>query len=401
MKYSFFKNDQFNFELQCALGQAAYGCGDVGEMLTTAERITDDDFDSWVSEWTAIARRVEQIAAGCEAAGHADSARAAYLRAAQYYAQALGAVDGTRDPQALLQPLFRAHRNCFDAFVAGLDPPAEQVEIPYEGTALPGYFFQPQGRAGPQRTLILNNGSDGPVTALWAAVGTGAVARGYNALIFDGPGQQSMLFERDVPFRHDWEKVITPVVNYLLGRPEVDGAAMALYGISQGGYWAPRALAFEHRLAAAVADPGVFDVSTSWLQRLPPELVQLLDSGDRETFDRYIDLGMRQATPRERQTLAWRSKPYGLGSPFDVFSAVRQYNLREVAERITTPMLITDPDAEQFWPGQAQQLFDALPGPKRLVRFTAVEGADGHCEPMARTLLEQRMFDWLDEVLAR
>ena len=54
---------------------------------------------------------------------------------------------------------------------------------------------------------------------------------------FDGPGQQSMLFERAVPFRPDWDKVITPVVDYLLDLPDVDVARIALYGISQAGYW--------------------------------------------------------------------------------------------------------------------------------------------------------------------
>ena len=78
---------------------------------------------------------------------------------------------------------------------------------------LPGYLFRPGWEPTQRPTLILNNGSDGPVTALWAGFGTGAVARGYNVLIFDGPGQQSMLFERNVPFRADWEKVITPVVD--------------------------------------------------------------------------------------------------------------------------------------------------------------------------------------------
>ena len=67
--------------------------------------------------------------------------------------------------------------------------------------------------------------------------------------------------------------------------------------------------------------------------------------------------------------------------------------------REVTPLLITDPEGEQFWPGQSQQLFDALSGAKRLISFTAAEGADRHCEPMARTLVEQRIFDWLDETL--
>lgn len=396
----FFENEQFNFELELALGQVAYGCGDVGELLSTAERIGDGDFDSWVSEWSATGQRIKEIAESCASGGHALSARAAYLRASQYYALALSAVDGTRNPEQLLLPTFTAHRRAFDAYVARLSPVAETIEIPYEGTTLPGYLFRPGWEPARRPTLILNNGSDGAVTALWAGVGAGAVARGYNALIFDGPGQQSMLFERATPFRPDWEKVITPVVDYLLAMPDVDPARIALYGISQGGYWVPRALAFERRIAAGVADPGVFDVATAWLERLPAEMVQILDAGDRENFDHYIEMGLREASPQDRQTMAWRAKPYGTGSAYDTFAAVREYTLRGIADRITTPLLITDPEGEQFWPGQSRRLYSAVAGPKELVPFTAAEGAAGHCEPMARTLLEQRMFDWLDEVLS-
>lgn len=399
MAHSFFQHEQFNFEFQTALGQVGYGCGDVGELLSTAERIEDGNFDSWVAEWTATGRRVQEIAASCAAAGHALSARAAYLRASQYHALALFAVDGASDPDALLLPTFRAHRDAFDAYVARLSPVAEKIEIPYEGSSLPGYFFRPGWEQTRRPTLVLNNGSDGPVTALWAGVGAGAIARGYNAVIFDGPGQQSMLFERGVPFRPDWERVITPIVDYLLEAPDVDPGRIALYGISQAGYWVPRALAFERRIAAGIADPGVFDVATSWLERLPPEMVQLLDSGDRDRFDHYVEMGLREAGPQDRQTMAWRSKPYGTSSPYDTFTAVRKYTLAGIADRITTPLLITDPEGEQFWPGQSRRLHDAVAGPKQLVAFTAAEGAASHCEPLARTLLEQRMFDWLDGVL--
>jgi hypothetical protein len=125
----------------------------------------------------------------------------------------------------------------------------------------------------------MNDGSDGPVTSIWPPVAAGGVARGYNVLIFDGPGQQSMLFERGVPFRHDWEHVITPVVDCLLGRPDVDPEQIVLYGISQAAYWVPRALAFEHRIAAAIADPGVYDVFEPWAKAVPAELRQLLELG--------------------------------------------------------------------------------------------------------------------------
>ena len=221
----------------------------------------------------------------------------------------------------------------------------------------------------------MNNGSDGPVTSVWPPIAAGGVARGYNVVIFDGPGQQSMLFERGVPFRHDWEQVITPVVDFLLGRSDVDPKQIVLYGISQAGYWVPRALAFEHRIAAAIADPGVYDVFEPWAKAVPPELRQLLDSGDKKDFDRFFEEGMKEATPAERQNWEWRAKPYGLQSPFDVFTAARQYNLTDVIDQITTPLLITDPEGEQFWPGQSQQLFDKLRGVKRLMPFTASEGA--------------------------
>jgi hypothetical protein len=77
-----------------------------------------------------------------------------------------------------------------------------------------------------------------------------------------------------------------------------------------------------------------------------------------------------------------------------------QYRFGDLAQRIRTPIMITDPEGEQFWPGQSRRLYDALPGRKMLVPFTRADGADMHCEPMARSLLEQRMFDWLDETLS-
>lgn len=319
-----------------------------------------------------------------------------------YYAAALTAIDGVEGGADLLGPVFTAHRRCFDAHVSLLDPPAEKVAIPYEGGTLPGYLFVPAADGQARPTLVLVNGSDGPVTAVWPGPGAPALARGYNTLVFDGPGQQSMLFERQVPFRPDWEHVITPVVDFLEGRPEVDAGRLGLYGLSQGGYWVPRALAFEHRIAAAVADPGVDDVAASWHAQvhLPPEMLALLEDGEQEKFDAFMAVGLQSATPRERQVMQWRAKPYGTpDSAYALFKAVEQYRLGDLVQEIRTPIMITDPEAEQFWPGQSRRLYDALPGSKMLVPFTKAEGADMHCEPMARSLLEQRMFDWLDEVL--
>lgn len=215
-------------------------------------------------------------------------------------------------------------------------------------------------------------------------------------LFFDCPGQQSQLFERNVFFRPDWEAVITPVVDFLCRRSDVDPAAIALYGVSQAGYWVPRAIAFEHRIAAAIADTGVVDVSQSWLRHLPQEMVALLDRGDRATFNAMIAEGML-TDAKAAATWNFRAHPYGGLDPYSTFAAMRRYRLdRADAARITTPLLITDPEGEQFWPDQAAQPAAMTRGVSTLVRFTAAEGANFHCESMARLLVDQRMFDWLD-----
>jgi hypothetical protein len=89
MARKFFDHEQFNFEFQCALGGVHYGAGDVGELLSTADRVVDGDADSWCQEWIATAQRLATVAEGCASSGHQVSARAAYLRAATHYAMAL------------------------------------------------------------------------------------------------------------------------------------------------------------------------------------------------------------------------------------------------------------------------------------------------------------------------
>jgi hypothetical protein len=248
----------------------------------------------------------------------------------------------------------------------------------------------------------MNNGSDGATAHLGISGGFGASDRGYHWLAFDGPGQQSALFAQGIPFRHDWEAVLTPVVDEMTKRPDVDAERIGLIGISQAGYWVPRALAFEHRFAAAVADPGVIDVSSSWTEQLPGFMrAQLDDPSKKESFDK--EMGWTERFSKStRATLHFRSEPYGLhtDSRYDLYQEVLKYRLGDDVKDITTPLLITDPEDEQFWPGQSEQLYEMLTGPRELVRFTAQEGANGHCEPMAPTLRETRIYDWLDGYLA-
>lgn len=396
----FFTDRGFDFETRIALGHVAYGAADAGEVLATIAQIADGDAGSWVSAWTALGDRLAATATAAAANGHDVSAASAYLRAAVAYGATLNTLAGAERIDALL-PLFRQHRDAWSRFCALQTPAFEPVRIPYEGGYLPGWFARCADGGPPRPTLILNNGSDGPISSMYMLGGAGARARGYHTLYFDGPGQQSQLFEHDVYFRPDWEAVITPVVDFLRARPEVDANAIALYGVSQAGYWVPRALAFEHRLAAAIADSGVVDVAASWLRHLPPEMVDMIHRGDRDTFNAYLAQGA-SSDPRSVAEWNFRARPYGSSDAFATFTAVTRYRLEPAdAARIRTPLLITDPEDEQFWPGQAEQLEAMTPGVSTRIRFTAAEGANFHCEPMARLLVDERMFGWLDTQLRR
>ncbi|MFD9081238.1 alpha/beta hydrolase family protein [Streptomyces erythrochromogenes] len=393
MAYRFCENEQFDFEVMALLGAAWQKGSDPGEVLATASALRDADGRGWFEGWAELARRVRSDGDGAAAAGLRTSARDAWLRAAGYFGTGLVAADALSD-ETLLLPVFREHRECFDRFAAAWEPAAERVAVPYEGTELPGYLFRPAAGGADAPTVIVNNGSDGPVSTAWTMLGAPAVARGWNALLFDGPGQQSMLFEHRMPFRPDWENVITPVVDFLLGRGDIAPGRLVLAGISQAGYWVPRALAFEHRIAAGVADPGVVRVVDSWWNNFPAELHELFDSGDRDAFDGV----MREGLAEDAEFAAywrWRAKPYGIDSPFDLLTEMGRYDLTGVLDRITVPLLVTSPEGEQFWPGQSLRLYEALPGEKAFVEFTAAEGADLHCEPLGRALFEQRVFDWL------
>jgi dienelactone hydrolase len=394
---SFFEDEEFNFVFNMMLGGAYYGLADVGVCLAIADQITDGDAASAVQAMTAAGDRYAAIADQALAAGHRVSARDAYLQAANYLFHASFFVDRMGAPERF-GPIWLRHQALWDQGTALLDPPVEHVRIAYEGTSLPGFFYSVDGSGRRRPLLLFNNGSDGGNAFAWASGIAPALQRGYNCLTFWGPGQGTALVLQQLYFRPDWERVITPIVDYALTRPDVDPARIAIMGGSQGGYWVPRAVAFEPRIAAAVADGGVWDVSTSWTDRLPPELVQLLDAGDRTTFNQIMDEGMREDHELAAQ-VAFRTRPYGLPTLFDTIQAARQYTLDGVVQRIRCPMLITDPEGESFWPGQSQKLYDALPGPKVLVRFTEAEGADLHCEPKAPALRAQRIFDWLDATL--
>ena len=390
-----FKNPTFEIIFLTSLGRAYHSAGNVGKVLYLTTQVEDGNFESAYVAFKQAGDEARAQAQESASQGHKESARQAYLWAQNYYDSSTYFIDGSNDPSRFL-PTWELLYDCWLKSLPLFDPPIEPVKIPYENTELRGFFIRGKGTAAKRPLLISVNGSDGSLLDMWTWGGAGALARGYDFLTFDGPGQGYALWKQKLFFRPDWEKVITPVVDYALARPEVDPKRIAIQGISQGGYWVPRAVAFEKRIAAAVADPGVVDVSTSWTASLPKPMLGLLSAGRKAEFDGYM---AKTSDPATKSNLNFRMRPFGFTSYYDTYQAVLAYNLRDVAAKITCPMLITEPANESYWPGQSRQLYDLLSSPKKLAHFSESDGADLHCEPKGTGLRDLRIFDWLDETL--
>jgi hypothetical protein len=397
---AFFKDDSFDFLTRIALGGTFYRCADVGEVLATVDGVKDGNGAQWVAAWEATARRLQDEGEARRAAGHHRSAAAAFLRAAKYHETASYAAyleKGPEDGVARFDELWERYRDVWDAFLDVVAWSSEPVEIPYEDTTLPGYLVR--SGDGARRTLVMNNGSDGSMVDMWMQGALEALERGWNVLLFDGPGQGAAFVRQGLAFRADWEAVLTPVLDWLTARAEVDAGRIAVLGVSQAGYWVPRALSREHRFAAAVVDPGVVDVSTTLLDHFPHSMAKLLAAGEKDKLDRNMRMGERFSKD-VAATVALRFRPYGLESTYDVLKRAQEMHLTDDdIAAIDTPLLVTDPEDEQFWPGQPQELFEKLPGVKAHLPFTREEGANFHCEPMGLGVRSERIFDWLDETV--
>lgn len=368
----FADNPLWSFQLLRIIGEAHYGGGNFGEIYRVASRIRSGNEEDWYREWRTLAKEVEALGDQSATHGHPASARDAYLRACNYYRVAEFFL--SHDDQRKLAT-FMASASCFQKAGQLFDPPIQDVEVPYEGATLPGYLLLPKGRDR-QRipALIRIGGLDSTAEELYFAGGAAAIERNIACLILDAPGHGAALRLRKIPTRFDYEKPVAAAVDYLQGRPEVDPNRIALMGWSVGGYYAPRAAAFEHRLKACVAWGALFD-GPSLLQQRPWDLWPA-------SF---------------RQQMQW---VLGVNDGQEAQEKLQQFTLRGVIQEIRCPILITHGELDILVPvSEAHTMYEEAPEPKMLKVFTAQEGGAAHCQADNLALAHQFMFDWLEDQL--
>jgi alpha-beta hydrolase superfamily lysophospholipase len=390
-----FEDPQFAFQFLRVLGSAASHLADVGECFATAARIVEGDFESWTRAWTRTAERVEFIADACAAKGHRVSAGDSYMRASNYFRSAEFYLHGTpSDPR--IRELSERSARCFLEGLRALDVRFERTAVAYEGTTLPGIFY-PAG-TDRRRTLLVQTGFDGTMEGLypWALAAT---RRGWHCFTFEGPGQGQVIRTQGLPFRPDWERVVGPVIDHVVARRDVDAQRVALLGVSFGGLLAPRAAAFDHRLAACIANGGVLDFISP---RIPKGTTREEMVGAIRQAPEQVDAAMRQAAAKSPEA-RWGQEngiyTFQASSPSDWLRKLLDYDLTPYAKQIQCPTLVVDVEHENSFPGEAKKLYDALTCPKTWVYFTEDEGAGDHCQTGSPTLGQQRILDWLDETV--
>lgn len=383
-------DDQFRHHLSMMV----YGMSDLGECLEVARHLSPGDEESWIAAWAAMAAHIQARAEDAATRGKSVTAASAFLRAATYWRASLMHFGWPDDPRMTLHAV--ASNACYERYLALSGYPGRYVEIPYEHSFLPAHFYTSPTAPPNGPLLIFNQGRDAwPEDTRW--VYDGAIRRGIHCLAFHGPGQGLSIRLNNLPFRHDWENVVGPVIDFAIAQPGVDPSRIALMGLSFGGYLAPRAAVFEKRLKLCIADPGVLTWGESIVTSFPPPMLDAFRAG-RDVFNSFAGKALANE-PTHSWFMRDASWKHGVSTPYDLFQELLKCDLTELAGQITCETLVMDGTEEVFSTGQPQRLFDALTCKKELMLFDASTTAQLHCQNGANATAGELLFDWLDERL--
>ncbi|QJY48840.1 alpha/beta hydrolase family protein [Pseudonocardia broussonetiae] len=307
--------------------------------------------------WTALTDRLVAQAEEAEKDGNTRTAGQLYFRATNYLCQAermLSHSDPDRVPT--YRRVLELAQKAFDL----RDPRITRVAIPYEGTTLPAYFSAaPATDDGPAPVIVLVNGLDSAKEHMY---GSGhweeLAARGISCLMLDQPGTGEALRLQGLTARIDTEAWAGAAVDWLETRDDVDATRIGITGWSLGGYYAPRAAAYEERFALCVAWGANHDWGAVQRRRLERE-------GERPV-------------PHYWEHVLWVWGHDDLDAFIDFADAV---NLEGVVERIRVPFLVAHGENDRQIPvAYAHRSYDqAVHSPRRELRiFTPEEGATEH-----------------------
>jgi pimeloyl-ACP methyl ester carboxylesterase len=371
----FFTDQTFHFETLRNAGYALARCADLGEILETTKQITEGDLESWYNAWAATADRVEALAARTQ---DTISKGDAYMRASTYQrlAEFILPADDARRPESL----DKAVRWFFQGLDA-LGVRYEYFSVPYENGRLRALYLP--GPAGSEKKplIVAIGGYDSILEEKYPVIGKAALDRGYSVLIYEGPGQGEPLRKYGLKFTPEWEKPTTAVLDEFL-RTHDKPARVVLFGMSMGGYLAPRAAAFEERIDGVVAYDVCFD---------------LYEAAER-TFGAVKQNPLLLKNPGASWAYHNALWTMGTANPDDTLEAFSHYRLAPVANRIRQDVLILAGREDHFIPFHQVADFEKSLVNARSVTtriFDRASGGGEHCQCGNTSLVHAAVFDWL------
>ncbi len=322
-----------------------------GVLLADFEDVTGglERWEDWCAAWSARAAVHEALGRDALKNKYKLTASEHLIRAAIYYhfAKFVFVQD--------LKQMKAAHMKaveCYRDGIAHARPPGERVAIPFEGKTIYGVL------RGSGPVLIMAPGLDSTKEEIHAYEEP-FLARGIAVLAIDGPGQGEAEYE--IPICGDYERAAGAVVDWIEKRSDLDAGRVGIWGVSLGGYYAPRAAAYEKRIRACIALSGPFEWDRIWDGL--PELT-------RETF--------RVRSHATDETGARAN--------------AKKLTMKEAAPRITCPIFIVTGRQDRLVPAShGEQLAKAVSGP---VELLVVEDG-GHNANNRPYRYRSRTADWL------
>ena len=434
----------FNFEYLVALQNSLSGGSDIGPVLGAVKNIKPGDMESYFEEFYQLANDTKAQASDPQNSFDPINVRDSWFSTSHYYRRADVYIHRDwNDP--LIKTVWDEQTAAFDKAIAALPIPGKRIQIPAPDSDLTVEAIWYAASEDPNAklpTMIVGNGFDAAQEDSYHYYCAPALARGWNCITYEGPGQNTVRRTQDVGFIPEWERVVTPVVNYVLSAKSqvVDAGRLVLVGNSFGGYLAARAAAgrgrpdgaspareprepdraarapssrpgrpcdrprgraaaFEPRLSAVILVGGVWDLYSGFSSQLSSDLLEIYEAGNFTQFDDTV-LSLRDAGSLPTQA-AW-GLDYGLWafkthSPSEFFDLAKSYNIGDVVDRIEMPVFVGDAEFEGIFPGQPRKVADALGERGTLHVFEGVAGY--HCQTGAQQELARTIFAWLNKVL--